>query len=169
MPPRPVVAAPPFQSSCQSLNTSPGWHLFALLSLFIAATTVAQEAPPQEQRYVVDIELQTTQELRQLLERAEQLLLAGVKVPRGGEAKVTFVLHGPVLKSLLRSNYLENKRLVDLAASLSAMDVIDVKACRAWMKGHGHEEQELQPFVETVSYGPAVVKSLLAEKNYLYF
>jgi intracellular sulfur oxidation DsrE/DsrF family protein len=169
MPPRPVVAAPPFQSSCHSLNTSPRWWLFALLSLFLAATTFAQEAPPQEQRYVVDIEVQTAQELGQLLERAEQLLLAGVEVPRGGEAKVTFVLHGPVLKSLLRSNYLENKRLVDLAASLSAMDVIDVKACRAWMKGHGLEEQELQPFVEAVSYGPAVVKSLLAEKNYLYF
>ena len=164
-----MVAAPPSQSSCHSLNTSPRWWLFALLNLFIAATTFAQEAQLQQQRYVVDIELQTTQEFGQLLERAEQLLLAGVEVPKGGEAKVTFVLHGPVLKSLLRSNYLENKRLVDLAASLSAMDVIDVKACRAWMKGHGLEEQELQPFVETVSYGPAVVKSLLADKNYLYF
>ena len=169
MPPLPVVAAPPFQSSGHSLNTSLGWWLFALISVFIAVTGFAQQAPPQEQRYVVDIELQTTQELGHLLERAEQLLLAGVEVPRGGEAKVTFVLHGPVLKSLLRGNYLENKRLVDLAASLSALDVIDVKACRAWMNGHGLHEQQLQPFVETVSYGPSLVKSLLAEESYLSF
>ena len=84
MPPRPVVAAPPFQSSCYSLNTSPRWWLFALLSWFVAATTFAQEAAPQEQRHVVDIELQTAQ------------------------------------------------------------------------------EEQLQPFVETVSYGPSLVKSLLA-------
>lgn len=146
----------------------PRWSLFALLSVFIAATGLAQEVPLEEQRYVVDVELQTTRELGQLLKRAEQLLLAGVEVPRG-EAKVTFVLHGPVLKILLRSNYLENKRLVDLAAALSALDVIDVKACRAWLQGHGLEEQELQPFVETVSYGPAVVKRLLEDRNYLYF
>lgn len=147
---------------------SRGWWLFALLGLFFSYTASAQDAVPQEQRYVVDIELQTRQEFGQLLERAEQLLLAGIEIPRG-EAKVTFVLHGPVLKSLLRGNYLENKRLVDLAASLSAMEVIDVKACSAWMKGHGLEAQELQPFVEMVAYGPAVVESLLTEKNYVNF
>lgn len=52
----------------------------------------------------------------------------GTTLPRG-EAKVTLVLHGPVLKSLLRENYLQNKNLVDQAASLSALGVIDVKAC----------------------------------------
>jgi len=121
-----------------------------------------------ERRYVLDIALQTNEELLQLLERAEQLLLAGVEIRRG-EAKVTFVLHGPVLESLLRKNYLDNKRLVDLAASLSAMDVIDVKACSTWLRGHGLESTELQPFIQTVPYGPAEVKRLLAEKNYLYF
>lgn len=139
-----------------------------LLGLFIACFAAAQGAVPDAQRYVVDIELQNTQEFGQLLERAEQLLLAGVDVP-AGEPRVTFVLHGPVLKDLLRQNYLNSKRLVDLAASLSAMDVIEVKACSAWMKHNGVSSEQLQPFVEVVNYGPAVVERLVNEENHVYF
>ena len=82
---------------------------------------------------------------------------------------MTFVLHGPVLRNLLRQNYLDNKRLVDMAASLSAMGVIDVKACRAWMGSNSISEADLQPFIETVAYGPATVEMLLKERKYLYF
>jgi len=94
--------------------------------------------------------------------------LEGV-VPQDGVAKVTFVLHGPVVNNLLRRNYMDNKRTVDLAASLSAMDVIDVKACRTWMGGNGVSDDELQPFIETVAYGPAEVQGLVKEKAYIYF
>ncbi len=90
------------------------------LAMVLAFATMAQEATPQEQHYVADIELQTVEEFRQLLERAEQLLLEGA-VSGGDEAEVTFVLHGPVVRNLLRQNYLANKKTVDLAASLSAM------------------------------------------------
>lgn len=143
------------------------WTL-SLYVVFFAVTLRGQEAAQQDQRYVVDIELQTAQEFQQLLERAEQLLLAGVELPRD-EASVTFVLHGPVLRNLLRQNYLDNKRLVDMAASLSALGVIEVMACRAWMGSHNMDENELQPFVEPVAYGPAVVEELLAAKDHVYF
>ncbi len=138
------------------------------LAMVLAFATMAQEATPQEQHYVADIELQTVEEFRQLLERAEQLLLEGA-VSGGDEAEVTFVLHGPVVRNLLRQNYLANKKTVDLAASLSAMGVIEVKACRTWMGGHGVNEEDLQPFVETVAYGPGEVLRLAKEKNYIYF
>ena len=82
---------------------------------------------------------------------------------------VTFVLHGPVLKTLLRDNYLENKRLVDLTASLSALDVIEVKACSTWMSFKGVDANGLQPFVEIVSYGPGLVDQLVSERDYRYF
>ena len=95
-------------------------------------------------------------------------MLAGAS-DTGKDAKVSFVLHGPVLTNLLRENYLANKQLVDLAAALSALDVIEVKACRTWMGSHGLTEQQLQPFIETVTYGPAEVRSLLQEKNYVRF
>ena len=88
--------------------------------MLMAVATIAEEATINGQYYVVDIELQTVEEFSQLLERAEQLLLAGTVV-QDDVAEVTFVLHGPVLRNLLRQNYLDNKRTVDLAASLSAM------------------------------------------------
>lgn len=135
--------------------------------MLMAVATMAEEVTINGQYYVVDIELQTVEEFSQLLERAEQLLLAGT-VLQDDVAEVTFVLHGPVLKNLLRQNYLDNKRTVDLAASLSAMGVIDIKACRAWMGGNGVNEDDLQPFIETVSYGPSEVQRL-RQNNYIYF
>jgi intracellular sulfur oxidation DsrE/DsrF family protein len=138
-----------------------------LLVMLLAVAAIADEAAQDGQYYVVDIELQTVEQFSQLLERAEQLLLAGA-VLQDDVAEVTFVLHGPVLRNLLRRNYLDNKRTVDLAASLSALGVIDIKACRTWMGGNGVNEEDLQPFIETVSYGPGEVQRL-QQKNYIYF
>ncbi len=142
--------------------------LAMVMAMVMSLSAMAQEATPDEQHYVADIELQTVEEFRQLLDRAEQLLLEGA-IPQGDVAKVTFVLHGPVVGNLLRQNYLANKKTVDLAASLSAMGVIEIKACRTWMGSHGVKEEDLQPFVETVAYGPAEVQRLAQEKNYIYF
>ncbi len=119
-------------------------------------------------RFVADIELQTVDELHETLSRAEQLLVQGVAL-QDGDAAVTFVLHGPVIRGLLRDNYLANKPMVDLAASLSALGVISIKACRTWMSSHRVDERQLQPFVETVSFGPGEVQRLVKEENYLYF
>ena len=135
--------------------------------VLLTLAALSQNLSFEDQYYVVDVELQTAQEFQQLLSRAEQLLLAGVNVSRG-DPKVTFVLHGPVLRNLLRDNYLDNKRMVDLAASLTAMEIIDVKACNTWMLSQEINAEELQPFIETVDYGPAEVKRLL-ENNYLNF
>lgn len=141
--------------------------LISLFGTLLTLAALAQNLSSDGQHYVVDIELQTAEEFQQLLSRAEQLLLAGVTVSRG-EPKVTFVLHGPVLRNLLRDNYLDNKRMVDLAASLTAMEIIDLKACNTWMLSQEISAEELQPFVETVDYGPAEIKRLL-EINYLNF
>lgn len=139
-----------------------------MLLALLVLPVLAQESSTEEQYFVVDIELQTVEQFRQLLERAEQLLQEGA-IPQEDAARVTFVLHGPVLRNLLRQNYLDNKKTVDMAASLSALGVIDVKACRAWMGFNSVNEKDLQPFIETVSYGPAEVEMLVKEKNYIYF
>lgn len=149
------------------MSRSPLRLVALLLGTLLTFAAMAQETSSDDERYVVDIELQTVTEFRQLLERAEQLLLAGV-VLQDDVPKVTFVLHGPVVRNLLRQNYLDNKRTVDLAASLTAMGVIDVKACLTWMGGNGVEEADLQPFVETVAYGPAEVRRL-KQQSYIYF
>ncbi|MDZ7783061.1 MAG: hypothetical protein U5K56_09105 [Halioglobus sp.] len=143
--------------------------LLCVMAWAVMADEAARDdVPGTERYYVADITLESEEELRGLLERAEQLLLAGVTLPRD-RATVTFVLHGPVLRNLLRDDYLDNKRLVDLAARLSALQVIEVKACRAWMGSHGIDEAELLPFIETVALGPALVRELVRERDYVRF
>lgn len=154
--------------SSKVLTDKPVKLFIALVLAFMAPNLLAQELPVDEQYYVADIELQTADEFRQLLERAEQLFILEESFKQD-QAKVTLVLHGPVLKSLLRENYLQNKAMVDLAARLSALEVIDVKACRTWMTGNDISSDKLQPFIEVVAYGPAEVGRLVNDRGYLYF
>jgi intracellular sulfur oxidation DsrE/DsrF family protein len=147
------------------------WRFPGICLLFfclMSGGAFAEDLSPTSRHYVVDIELQTLPQFQGLLDRADQLLLAG-QLPDDGEAAVVFVLHGPVLRSLLRQNYFDNRQTVDLAARLSALGVIELKACRTWMRGASVSEAELQPFVETVSYGPGEVRRLVQESNYVYF
>ena len=146
-----------------------GWLRGIALWLVIACVgAIAQENGSAVDQFVVDVELQTVDDLRQLLERADQLLAEG-KVSSDNEPAVVFVLHGPVLMSLLRNNYLDNKATVDRAASLSALGVVEMKACRTWLTMNDVDERDLQPFVTTVSYGPGEVQRLVRERNYIYF
>jgi intracellular sulfur oxidation DsrE/DsrF family protein len=147
----------------------PASLLLALVFVLPAWSSLAQDAPPEAVYYVADIELHTAQEFGQLLDRAEQLFLQTQSDDTRGDAIVTLVLHGRVLRNLLRENYLPNKALVDLAASLSALEVIDVKACQSWMTHNGISPGQLQPFIEVVAYGPAEVERLVQERGYLYF
>ena len=139
-----------------------------LVLLPLAPALLSQEDESSGSRYVADIELQTLEQFQQLLVRADELFLAG-EASGEGDPAVVFVLHGPVLRSLLRENYLGNRQTVDLAARLSAFGVVDLKACRTWMRSASVSEADLQPFVETVSYGPGEVERLVRESNYIYF
>lgn len=132
----------------------------------------AEDTPQGPIYYVADIELHSTDEFSQLLDRAGQMLLQDNPPPPpdpDGGAIVTLVLHGPVLKNLLRENYRENQALVDKAASLSALGVIDVKACKSWMAHNEINPERLYPFIQVVAYGPAEVERLVKERGYLYF
>ena len=138
------------------------------LMVSLAAAVSGQDIDPEQQRYVADIELETSAELLELLRRARHLFGKGM-VDQEGESRVSFVLHGPVIRDLLRQNYSGNRELVDLAASLTALQVVDIKACQTWMTVNAVNEGELQPFVETVSFAPGEVSRLRVEKNYLDF
>ncbi len=147
--------------------------VFIFVGLLIAQITSAQGKLQQlpletSSNYVAAIELHTTAELHAVLLRADKLLTEGVAL-QGRPASVTFVLHGPEVRSLLRQNYLQNKSTVDLAARLSAMGVVDIKACETWMGGNSVNPEELQPFVGTVNYGPAEIDRLIDEEGYIYF
>jgi len=139
-----------------------------MVSLLSGAPAGAQEQDFGEARYVADIELQNSQQLSELLQRAGQLLLDGV-ASQDGVPKVSFVLHGPVIKDLLRQNYAANIQLVNLAASLSALQVVEIKACRTWMGFNEVEEADLQPFVIPVNLARSEIERLREENNYLDF
>jgi len=164
---QPAVVARLFLSKL-SLPPIRAFFALAVFSLFAIAATAQPQSSDGNALYLVDIELQTADEFFDLLQRAEQLLIEGAALP-ADEPKVSFVLHGPVLRKLLRDEYLQNKELVDLAASLTAMDVIELKACQTWMRLHGLEEARLLPFVQTVPYGSGAVKAMLESDNYTRF
>ncbi len=145
-------------------------RLFCLLGLWLPLALAAQEqgGAIQPRQFVADIELQTESELQALLQRAEQLLLSGQATQVSGPA-VSFVLHGPVLRSLLRENYGDSKALVDKAASLTALGVVEMKACRIWLSKNGLDETQLQPFVHGVDYGVDEVERLVRDQGYYFF
>lgn len=127
------------------------------------STAASSPAP----RYVADIELHSAADLSGLLLRAEQMLVSG-EVTQQQQA-VVLVLHGPVLHSLLRPNYPQSKALVNQAASLSALGVLDVRACRSWMAANNIDEAQLQPFVGVVSSGAGEVTRLIKTEGYIAF
>lgn len=139
-----------------------------LLGLLLALPVMAQDSQSSVAGYVADIELQTEEDLIELLSRAEVLFLDGTLSQDDG-ATLTLVLHGPVLRSLMRDSYRDSKQMVDQAATLSALGVVRIQACRSWMGSNGLSEAGLQPFVGVVSYGPNEVDRLIRDEGYIVF
>ena len=166
MPPLPVVVAPPSRYNPIALRRLSS--LLLLVSLLWTLPATAQEPDSGGVRYVADIELQNSQQLIELLQRASQLLLDGVAA-QDGIPEVSFVLHGPVIKDLLKQNYAGNLQMVNLAARLSALQVVEIKVCRTWMGLNDLEESDLQPFVVPVNLAGSEVERLREKKNYLDF
>ena len=103
-----------------------------------------------------------------VLERADQLFNSG-EFNAGDDTPVAFVLHGPEAEVFFSSRYQSNRALVDLAAKLTAFEVVDIKVCKTWIGGEDLDESQLLPFVGTVPFGPEEERRLLEEENYVYF
>ncbi len=138
------------------------------LLLAIAWPVSAQTADEADSRYLAEIEVHTAEEMLAILQRTEDLLREGA-IPLDGDPRVAFVLHGPEVYILLRQNYFDNKEVVDRAASLSALGVVEIKACETWMGSKGIDREQLQPFVATVPYGPGEERRLVQQENYIRF
>jgi intracellular sulfur oxidation DsrE/DsrF family protein len=133
--------------------------------------SAAMEVVPEQQplpKYVAQIQLNTAAELAGVLDRADQLLQTG-KFSAGSDEPIVFVLHGPEARVFFQQNYFANKQLVDVAARLSAFEVVEVRVCRTWMGGDGLNEEDLPPFVSTVPFGPAEERRLMEDEGYVYF
>jgi intracellular sulfur oxidation DsrE/DsrF family protein len=115
---------------------------------------------------VLDISVHSLEELGVLLDRAEKLAVRSR--PQDEKPGVVLVLHGPEVKFFAISNYSRYKDIVDQAARLDALDVVDVKICRTMMHRLGVERDDIPAFIEQVPYGPGEVERLVRD-GYVYF
>ena len=131
-------------------------------------SSTSDSLPPTDNGlYLARVLLHSPSEVQGALLRAKTLLDQGlVDVD---DPPIAFVLHGPEVSIFLRENYEQYREIVDLAAQLSAFNVVDVKVCRTRLGSLGETEQQLVPFVSTVPLGASEVKRLLNDEGYVYF
>ncbi|MDA8782588.1 hypothetical protein N9N16_05270 [Porticoccaceae bacterium] len=84
-------------------------------------------------------------------------------------APLAFVIYGPPVAMFFKRNYSANQQEVDLAAKLTALNVIDVKVFEFSYLKEGLDPSELLPFVTTVPFGPDEVTRLVEQEKYDYF
>jgi intracellular sulfur oxidation DsrE/DsrF family protein len=135
---------------------------YLLVLSAMAQTSLAIDSPS----YIARIELHTAEELYAVLVRSDQLLQISQQLP---VTPVAFILHGPEARVFFRDQYQQNQELVDLAAKLSAFNVVDIQVCKTWMGSKGLDEGQLLPFVGTVPFGPAEEQRLIRRQSYRYF
>ena len=82
---------------------------------------------------------------------------------------IAFVIYGPDVGIFFKENYSDFKPIVDLAARLSALAVIDIKVCQVSYEREGLDKSTLLPFVTTVPFGPAEISRLLEDQQYDFF
>jgi len=153
---------------------SPSWirytvYLLVLLSLPLSASLHAadDEGAQIVSGYLARLPQHSATDLENALRRAERLFVDGQLMD--GHEPVTFVVHGPEVSVFFRDNYDAHKPLLDLAAKLTAFQVIDIRICETRMGVLGRDKSVLVPFVGTVPFGPAEEERLLADEAYIYF
>ena len=112
-------------------------------------------------RTVLDVSVHSIEGLKVLFDRAEELAMT--PRPKGEDASVVLVLHGPEVEFFSIKNYDKYKAIVDQAARLDAFDVVDVKICQTMMGVRGIEQNDIPSFIELVPYGPGEVEQLKQE------
>jgi len=120
-----------------------------------------------EKNYLGRIGYNNPEQLAEALMRVEGLYLYDTGQQLSNP--VSIVVHGPEVSIFQRQNYESNKNIVDLAARLSALGVLDINVCETRLNSFGANKESVYPFVGTVLFGPSEVNRLLDEENYVYF
>lgn len=112
-------------------------------------------------RYLYDISEHSIEELKLLLQRAEEITQAGTE--KLEDLKIVMILHGPDIGWFTLDSYDDNKELVDLAKRLDTFDIIDLKVCETTMENMKIDRNQLPAFIESVPYAPDELNRLLNE------
>ncbi|MBX2807587.1 MAG: acyl-CoA transferase [Cellvibrionaceae bacterium] len=140
-----------------------------------SALLVAQDAQPSPEHplnssasgYVARIYNDSPEEVAEALKRADVLYQEG-GFPENS-SPIAIVLHGPEVEIFFKEKYDEYKKIVDLAAKLSAFGVVDVRVCETQTGIMGRRRSSLHSFIGTVPFGPTEIRRLLDQQNYVYF
>jgi intracellular sulfur oxidation DsrE/DsrF family protein len=117
--------------------------------------------------FVARVDLEKADDLLSALRRAEAYYQAeGMNLDH---PPVVFVVYGPPVAMFFKKNYQQYSEVVDLAAKLTALKVIDVKVCKYSFVKEGLDNKNLLPFVSTVPFGPDEVVRLIEQAKYRYF
>jgi len=148
--------------------------LFLLTSSYITVLA-GEEVKPQAEAprnavpgYLVRIDQNKPEEVEAALLRAEAFYLESSPL-LSSSPPIALVLHGPEVEIFFRENYKRYKSIVDLAARLSAFQVVDIKVCRTRLRFLEQDEVSLFPFVGTVAFGPDEIARLTEEEGYVRF
>ncbi len=115
-------------------------------------------------RYLFVVADHTTEELKSLLLRADELARSGVADPN--ELDIALVIHGPTVGMFTEENYENNREMIDLVAKLDAFKVIDLKICEMSMSNMWVSSEQVPRFIESVPFAPDEINRL---KNNGYF
>jgi hypothetical protein len=121
-----------------------------------------------EEKYLADISVHSPQELLDILMRADMLFESG-QYSAEDASPIIFLLHGDEARILFKQQYENNKEVVDLAAKLTALNVVDIKVCDIWINGNNLFIKDLQPFVGVANNAMAEAERLVSQENYQYF
>ncbi|MFT6190070.1 MAG: intracellular sulfur oxidation DsrE/DsrF family protein [Oleispira sp.] len=149
----------------QDTATKPNAQLEAPLA--VTGVTLSKEVI-KPSKLQANIALHTLEELKKLLVQAEMIANDEAGSEYDTDKPISVVLHGEEIHAFVRSNYRNNKALVDLAARLDAFNVIEVKVCKRWMGANGIMESQLPPFIEPVPFGLGE-RERLQKAGYAYF
>jgi len=148
--------------------------LFLLVFFHLTALAGEQVQPlveaPQStvSGYLIRIDQNKPEEVEAALLRAEAFYLeSSPLLPMS--PPIALVLHGPEVEIFFRENYKRYKNIVDLAARLTAFQVVDIKICRTRLRFLEQDEVSLFPFVGTVAFGPDEIARLTEEEGYVRF
>ena len=112
-------------------------------------------------RYLYDISEHSIEDLKLLLQRAEEITQAGTE--KLEDLKIVMILHGPDIGWFTLDSYDDNKELVDLAKRLDTFDIIDLKVCETTMENMKIDRNQLPAFIEFVPYATDELNRLLNE------
>lgn len=171
------MRARPVAAARHSLFSLPSRFLAAVLVASMSCTAAAQapEAAPllyspaasSVSGYLARIGFNNPEQLSEAMDRVEAFF-----DEHGGDgslAPISIVVHGPEVSVFEKNQYEMFKPIVDKAAQLSALGLLDIAVCETRLDYEGVNAQDVYPFVGKVSFGPAEINRLLNEENFVYF